>query len=542
MSLPTRASLSFVFVSLLPLVAACTDPNLPLIEEAPPAGDEADLGEMAQPVTFSDEIPIGYYNNVPLPPLTVYLTFDDGPGEWTNGFLDVLAGQSLSQPSAVPSPPVRATFFVNAFNLKTNGLVGYEDVIARIVSEGHALGNHTRSHPNLAALSAHDVAKEIDENQRLVNVALKARGMNPYPLTLFRPPFGAPWFGYASRPDLRQKVGSLVGKRALNVLWNVGSGDSNEWCNGEWFNSTGAVTASGKKYFYDPKHPDYVAKVARIRDTVLKEARGQGIVVLLHDTHPTSRDALRDIIDGLFAKGYHFRTVEDLSNDVFAQPSLSAAPACDTTMANGGEPVCGRIRHFYETNGGVKLFGNTLERADWEFDTRTMKYFWTQWFENGRVEVHPEALAPRDVALARLGEQRLLQKGIDWKKAAPSWVPVALRDALAPEAGPKTGCRWFARTKHNVCNEGAVAGVGMLSFWRNNGIIASSKYVGSQLRFGNPISAAYTETVSTPQGPRVRTVQWFERARLEWHGYEALDVNKVRIAPLGREVLENRDL
>jgi peptidoglycan/xylan/chitin deacetylase (PgdA/CDA1 family) len=64
----------------------------------------------------------------------VALTFDDGPGECTEPILDVLAAHSA-----------RATFFVI-------GSVAREraDLIQRIHTEGHEIGNHTWSHPRLA--------------------------------------------------------------------------------------------------------------------------------------------------------------------------------------------------------------------------------------------------------------------------------------------------------------------------------------------------------------------------------------------------------
>jgi peptidoglycan/xylan/chitin deacetylase (PgdA/CDA1 family) len=64
----------------------------------------------------------------------VALTFDDGPSEWTEPILDVLAANDA-----------RATFFVI-------GSIASErvDVLRRMVAEGHEVGNHTWSHPHLA--------------------------------------------------------------------------------------------------------------------------------------------------------------------------------------------------------------------------------------------------------------------------------------------------------------------------------------------------------------------------------------------------------
>lgn len=62
------------------------------------------------------------------------LTFDDGPGEWTEPILDVLSAQGA-----------RATFFVIGSAAQSR-----PDVVRRVAAEGHEVGNHTWSHPRLA--------------------------------------------------------------------------------------------------------------------------------------------------------------------------------------------------------------------------------------------------------------------------------------------------------------------------------------------------------------------------------------------------------
>ena len=62
------------------------------------------------------------------------LTFDDGPDpEWTPQILDILKAKG-----------VKATFFVIGANAESN-----PDLVQRIVAEGHEVGNHTFTHPNL---------------------------------------------------------------------------------------------------------------------------------------------------------------------------------------------------------------------------------------------------------------------------------------------------------------------------------------------------------------------------------------------------------
>lgn len=61
----------------------------------------------------------------------VYLTFDDGPGKYTNELLDILKKYN-----------VKATFFVTNQPLTT----GYDDIILRAYKEGHTIGLHSDSH------------------------------------------------------------------------------------------------------------------------------------------------------------------------------------------------------------------------------------------------------------------------------------------------------------------------------------------------------------------------------------------------------------
>ena len=60
---------------------------------------------------------------------TIYLTFDDGPGEYTDKLLDILKKYN-----------VKATFFV------TNNIKNYKEVVKRASDEGHTIGLHTWSH------------------------------------------------------------------------------------------------------------------------------------------------------------------------------------------------------------------------------------------------------------------------------------------------------------------------------------------------------------------------------------------------------------
>jgi peptidoglycan/xylan/chitin deacetylase (PgdA/CDA1 family) len=165
------------------------------------------------------------------------LTFDDGPSDWTHGFLDILADEN-----------VHATFFINAHLHPQRELddsymdsagkpVFYRDVLARTVAGGHVLGNHTRDHLDLSTLDADAIHEQLEQNELLVSRALIRAGSTAAPLTLVRPPFGLPWFD-ADDPledaaSKRATAAREVARYGVNVLWNLSSTDAQEWAQGE---------------------------------------------------------------------------------------------------------------------------------------------------------------------------------------------------------------------------------------------------------------------------------------------------------------------
>lgn len=118
---------------------------------------------------------------------TVALTFDDGPSpKWTPQVLDILRRRG-----------VRATFF-----LVGNNVDAYPGLARQIVAEGHVIGNHTYTHPNLDGLSYAAQAAEID---RGTDAIIAATGVRP---CVFRGPY---------RTHHSSSVKDIAWSRGMNI-------------------------------------------------------------------------------------------------------------------------------------------------------------------------------------------------------------------------------------------------------------------------------------------------------------------------------------
>jgi len=193
-----------------------------------------------------------------LAPMTVALTFDDGPHpRYTDQVLDVLKKYGL-----------HAVFFEVGKNLGTTGeknevtLGPIAPASYRIIASGSTLGNHSYSHPVLPKLDEAKLTQEIDSTNALLTYIVKS------PPLLFRPPYGA------ANTNILTKIQS---DNMKTVIWNV---DSEDWA--------------------DPV-PNSVAR--RVITEVEKQKRG---IILFHDIHKTGLEALPAVIQTLQADGYKF--------------------------------------------------------------------------------------------------------------------------------------------------------------------------------------------------------------------------------------------
>lgn len=189
---------------------------------------------------------------------------------------------------------------------------------------------------------------------------------------------------------------------------------------------------------------------------------------------------------------------------------VSAAPRC---FAETKQCLDGRVRQYWEQNGGLPVFGFPIAAQAREQNRDTGQSYETQWMERNRFELHPENQAPYDVLLGRLGDDRLRQLGIDWH-ALPKTDPSAQH--------------YFAATGQAITHEP------FWRYWSTHGLDLGDPGVSereSLALFGLPISPLQIETNTS--GDTVQT-QWFERARFEDHGPKG-----VLLGLLGNEVRAN---
>lgn len=177
-------------------------------------------------------------------------TFDDGPGEETPRLLDTLDAHG-----------VRATFFLVARQLEH----AHGRAIAReIQRRGHAIGLHSYRHDDVTTLAPGALGLDLDRSEAVFVDVLGARP------TLFRPPYG--------RHDDAVDA-TLAARGYTEVLWNITAGD------GSARTSEGVVDA-----------------FRRALDTQEHMSRGQGGIILLHDTHGWVVDAVPGILDEIDAR------------------------------------------------------------------------------------------------------------------------------------------------------------------------------------------------------------------------------------------------
>ena len=187
----------------------------------------------------------------------VALTFDDGPASHTERILDVLEKYDG-----------RATFFVLGHRLESG-----QYTVARAADLGNEIANHAWSHTNLAWLSEESITWEIQTTSAAIESII---GYSP---PILRPPYG----------QTNARVRYVAGKLGYAMInWTI---DTLDW-----------------RY----RDPDRIYNV--IMDRV-----EDGSVILLHDIHATTADAMERVIPSLIESGYQLVTVSELMDYFFGE-------------------------------------------------------------------------------------------------------------------------------------------------------------------------------------------------------------------------------
>jgi subtilisin family serine protease len=190
-----------------------------------------------------------------------------------------------------------------------------------------------------------------------------------------------------------------------------------------------------------------------------------------------------------------------------SDPSITYFPETQHTLR-------GTIRNYWRANGGLPIFGYPISEEFVERGEDGREYV-VQYFERHRLEVHPENAPPYNVLLTRLGDTILQLNGRSWFEFLPGT--------------PQPDCLFFEETSHSLC------GI-FLDYWQSNGLelngLRGKTRDESLALFGQPISEPQIETLSDG---KQYIVQWFERARFEYHEGQG-----VLLGLLGNELAASR--
>ena len=205
-------------------------------------------------------------------PNKVAITFDDGPDpEWTPKILDVLKSKHAS-----------ATFFL--IGIQTDKFSG---IAKRIYREGHIIGNHTFTHPDVSNISTAYMKVELNLTERLFASLFGVRA------TLMRPPYAID-----EEPDTADQVRPLEIPQEMGYITVGNRIDPNDWSENPR-RSAEQITS----YVLSHLPP------CRVEDLRC------GNIVLLHDGGGNRAETVRAlpmIIDGIRARGYEVAPVYEL--------------------------------------------------------------------------------------------------------------------------------------------------------------------------------------------------------------------------------------
>ncbi|MDE1177406.1 MAG: glycosyltransferase [Edaphobacter sp.] len=219
-------------------------------------------------------------------PRKVALSFDDGPDpEWTPKILDILKKYN-----------VKGAFFMIGEEAEK-----YVGTMQRVYREGHEIGNHSFTHPDIAAISNAQVDLQLNLTERLFAAKL---GVQPL---YFRPPYSID-----QEPDTNDQAAPVDRIQGLGYVIIGDKIDTNDW----------------------DENPRKTPK--EITDSVFeqfammeKKAWMRGSIILLHDgggDRTATVAALPVLIETLRAKGYEIVPVSELVGKTRAEVMPALTP------------------------------------------------------------------------------------------------------------------------------------------------------------------------------------------------------------------------
>ena len=234
-------------------------------------------------LTYPSPYTIEYYG---YKPGVVALSFDDGPDpEWTPKVLDILKQKN-----------VKGTFLMIGEQAQDN-----VSLMKRVMAEGHEIGNHTWTHPDISDISPRQVQLELNLTERLFGSKL---GVKPL---FFRPPYSID-----QEPDTNDQAAPAyqIQKMGYTIIGNkIDTGDWDE---------------------RQKKTPQGITEdVLEQLQTMKAKPQFRGSIILLHDgggDRSVTIATLPVLIDGLRAHGYVIEQVSDLMGKTRAEvmPPLNA--------------------------------------------------------------------------------------------------------------------------------------------------------------------------------------------------------------------------
>jgi len=235
--------------NIISLVDSTTPPFTRETEtsETPEILETSEVEETTEYVPLKIDIPYGNGTKIAL-------TFDDGPGPYTERLLEILAENNTV-----------ATFFIMGYKVSS-----YERLIKNAVAQGCQVAGHTWNHPQLTAISDEEIREELHSTNSAI---FDVTGIYP---PIYRPPYG-------SYNDKVKEISAELGLSLIN--WNI---DTNDW-----------------RYRNADRVYEHI--MTHITD---------GCIVLCHDVHGTTVEAMERVIPELVENGYILVTVSELMGTI----------------------------------------------------------------------------------------------------------------------------------------------------------------------------------------------------------------------------------